>query len=119
MANPKKGQIVRRGGKEIISDGRGGGRVVTSRDRARSQAAVRIKRATESGEAPPIPQPVGKLPTTQKELNVARAKAKAKKKVAPRSDAIKNEPTTTGIRKAFEEAAEGRKKAEEALQRKK
>lgn len=114
----KKGEIVRRGGKDIlITDDKGSGRVVNKRDRAR----IRIKRDTASGKAPPIPQPITG-PSTQKELDAARARAaerKKKKKVAPRPDAIKNEPTTTGIRKAFEEAAEGRKKAEEALQRKK
>lgn len=118
----KKGEIVVRGGKRIISDGKGGGRVVRAADDARTKAKAKIKRETVSGKAPPIPQPIGG-PTTQKELNVARKKAAARKKKRvesqPRPDAIQNQPTTTGIRKAFEQAAEGRKKAEEALQRKK
>lgn len=115
----RKGEIVRRGGKDIlITDDKGSGRVVTSRDRARKQAAVRIKRDTASGAAPPIPQPVGRLPTTQKELNAARA-ARKKKKVKPPVSATENEPTKRGLRKAIDEAAEGRKKAEEAVQQRK
>ena len=114
----KKGEIVVRGGKRIISDGQGGGRVVTAKDEQRSSAAARIKRDTASGKAPPIPQPISG-PRTQKELNVARAKAKARKKVKKNPDAVENEPTKRGIRKAFDEAAEGRRKAEVAQQRKK
>ena len=118
----KKGEIVIRGGKRIISDGKGGGRVVTAKDTARASARVRIKRDTASGKAPPIPGIVTKgTPRTQKELNAARAKAAARKKkrVKPPASATENEPTKRGLKKAFDEAAEGRRKAEAAQQRKK
>jgi len=109
----KKGDIIRVGGKKmILTDNKGSARRVTARDEAR----IRIKRDTKSGKAPPIPQVRGG-PRTQKELNKARAKAAARK--AKRPDAIKNEPTGRGIRRAFDEAAEGRRKAEQAQQRKK
>jgi hypothetical protein len=113
-----KGEIFTEGGKQFISLGRGGARRVRARDLAR----VKIKRETASGKAPPIPTPtVG--PNTRKELKAARVASAARKKkraaAQVRPDAIQNEPTGRGIRKAFDEAAEGRKKAEEALQRKK
>lgn len=113
----RKGEIVVRGGRQFISDGRGGGRVVNARDRTRA----RIKRDTASGAAPPIPQPtIG--PNTPKELKTARKASAARKKkraaAQVRPDAIQNEPTGRGIRKAFDTAAEGRRKAEAAQQRK-
>jgi hypothetical protein len=109
----KKGQIVRRGGKDIlITDDKGSGRVVNKRDRAR----VRIKKATEAGTAPPIPKLItAGTPRTQGELNAARAKSAARKKKrveANQSDAVKNEPTTRGVRKAFDDAAAARAAAE-------
>ena len=115
----KKGEIVRRGGKDIlITDDRGSGRVVNKRDRAR----IRIKRDTASGKAPPIPQPtIG--PNTAKELKAARVASAARKKkraaAQVRPDAVENEPTKRGIRKAFDTAAEGKRKAEAAQKRKK
>lgn len=55
------------------------------------------------------------------ETALQRRKKRAKKKVVPDKppSAIENEPTRRGIQKAFAQAAEARRKAEEARRRKK
>lgn len=69
----KKGDIIIVGGKKIVSDGKGGGRVVRKSDKARA----RIKRDTASGKAPPIPKVTLRgAPRTQRELNKSRKRVK-------------------------------------------